>query len=112
MSHKNNFFSNPYPGEIFNEPYGPNVYEGVIADYKGDAVTPSNFLAILSGNKSAIVGGNGRVIESNKNDNIFVYFADHGAPDILLVIDDTVSTTNFILLWLCTLYIYILRHGI
>ncbi|VDN40879.1 unnamed protein product [Gongylonema pulchrum] len=83
--------ANPYPGQVFNRPFGPNVYPGVIIDYKGDDVTPSNVIAILTGNSSAVKGGNGRVVESTAEDNIFVYFADHGATGIIAVIDDEVS---------------------
>jgi legumain len=32
--------SNPYPGQIFNNPEGPNVYEGIRIDYRGRDVTP------------------------------------------------------------------------
>lgn len=39
---------------------------------------------MLEGNKSAVSGiGSGRVLESNKNDNVFIYFADHGAPGLI-----------------------------
>ncbi|KAI6232026.1 Legumain [Aphelenchoides besseyi] len=71
---------NPYPGKIFNAPNGKDVYANVKIDYRGDDVTPENFLAILQGQKSKIKGGNGRVLETNKQDRIFVYFADHGGP--------------------------------
>ncbi|KAL7869587.1 hypothetical protein AOLI_G00135750 [Acnodon oligacanthus] len=38
---------NPYPGEVINEPNGPNVYPGVLKDYTGDELSKvliSNFL--------------------------------------------------------------------
>lgn len=39
---------------------------------------------MLEGNKSAVSGiGSGRVLESNKNDNVFIYFADHGASGLI-----------------------------
>lgn len=39
---------------------------------------------VLEGNKSAVSGiGSGRVLESNKNDNVFIYFADHGASGLI-----------------------------
>ncbi|XGW02895.1 hypothetical protein V3C99_014713 [Haemonchus contortus] len=69
---------NPYKGKIFNDPSLTDVYEGVVIDYKDKSVTPSNFLAILQGNETAVKGGNGRVIHSTVNDRIFVYFSDHG----------------------------------
>jgi legumain len=59
---------NPFPGTLFNKPTGTlagdNVYAGCVIDYQEKAVTPANFIAILTGNKSALTGGNGRVLES------------------------------------------------
>ncbi|VDO63942.1 unnamed protein product [Haemonchus placei] len=74
---------NPYKGKLFNKPNGPNVYGGLKIDYKGDAVSAENFLAILKGDRDAVNGGNGRVIESNENDRIFVYYTDLGATGLI-----------------------------
>ncbi|EPB65741.1 peptidase C13 family protein, partial [Ancylostoma ceylanicum] len=52
---------NPYPGKIYNRPHGDDVYKGVKIDYRNKAVTPQNFLNILKGNASGVVGGNGRL---------------------------------------------------
>lgn len=52
-------------------------------DYSGKDVTPENFLAILQGNKTGIKGGNGRVLDSNGGDHIFVYFSDHGGVGLI-----------------------------
>lgn len=38
--------------------------------------------AIL-GDKTAITGGTGKVVNSGPNDRIFIYYADHGGPGIL-----------------------------
>ncbi|XP_022187780.2 legumain [Nilaparvata lugens] len=71
---------NPYKGKIINEPNGTDVYEGVIIDYRGNDVTPDNFLKVLEGDKKAMEGiGSGRVIESTEKDTIFVNFDDHGS---------------------------------
>ncbi|XP_057317054.1 legumain-like [Hydractinia symbiolongicarpus] len=76
--------NNPTPGIIINKPNGPDVYKGVLKDYTGKDVTPENFLNVLKGNKEAMNGiGSGRVLESGPDDNVFVYFADHGAPNII-----------------------------
>jgi legumain len=75
---------NPTPGIIINHPNGSDVYKGVVIDYKGDDVTPQNFLAALSGKSELLKNvGTGKVINSRPNDHIFVNFADHGAPGIL-----------------------------
>jgi len=43
--------SNPFPGKIFNKPSGSDagkdVYAGCHINYKGQDVTPANYLAIL-----------------------------------------------------------------
>lgn len=75
-------FRNPKKGQIFNEPNGPDVYAGVPKDYVGHDVTPSNFLRILQGDKT-LGKGSGKVIDSNENDRVFVFFADHGAPGLI-----------------------------
>ncbi|KAK6024953.1 peptidase C13 family protein [Ostertagia ostertagi] len=93
---------NPYPGKMFNKPHGDNVYEGLKIDYKGSSVTPKNFLNILKGNASGVEGGNGRVIESNPNDRIFVFFTDHGAVGLIAFPDEmlTVKELNSALKWM------------
>lgn len=75
---------NPYPGQLFNRPGGSDVYEGIKIDYKGKDVNSTNFLAVLRGNKTAVMGiGTGRVLDSGPDDHVFVYYADHGGPGIL-----------------------------
>lgn len=79
---------NPFKGKVFNKPSNSNpgvdVYSGIVIDYKGGNVDPTVFLNVLTGNKSAVAGkGSGRVLESTKDDNVFLYFADHGAPGLI-----------------------------
>jgi legumain len=74
---------NPYKGSIINKPDGPNVYEGVPKDYTGEHVTVSNFYAAILGDKDAIKGGSGKVVNSGPNDHIFIYYTDHGGPGVL-----------------------------
>lgn len=78
---------NPFPGAVYNKPSsflpGSNVYSGVKIDYEGNDVTPENFIAVLTANKTAISGGNGRVLESGPNDEVFIYFSDHGSPGLI-----------------------------
>jgi legumain len=78
-------FMNPHPGQVFNQPGGPDVYDGVPLDYTGDNVNAENFLEVLSGHKKgpATLGTSGKLIKSGPEDRVFVYFADHGAPGIL-----------------------------
>ncbi|RMZ93887.1 legumain [Brachionus plicatilis] len=72
---------NPMKGQIINQPGGKDVYNGTLKDYTKKLVTPSNFLKVLKGESVSV--GSGKIIKSGPNDNIFVYFADHGAPGII-----------------------------
>merc|ERR1719284_177333 len=72
---------NPLPGKLFNKPDptgpGKDVYEGCQIDYHNMTVTPTNFLGVLRGNAS------GKVLRSTAEDNVFVFFSDHGAPGLI-----------------------------
>lgn len=74
---------NPRPGVIINHPQGGDVYAGVPKDYVGEDVTVGNFFAVLLGNKTALTGGSGKVLDSGPNDHIFIFYSDHGGPGIL-----------------------------
>lgn len=75
---------NPTPGIIINHPEGKDVYGGVVIDYRGEDVTPENFLAALGGRSDLLKGvGSGKVINSGPNDHVFVNFVDHGAPGLI-----------------------------
>jgi len=67
---------NPFPGKVFNrpDPTGPgeDVYAGCHIDYKEGDVTAENFLRVLSGE------GEGKVLQSTADDDIFIYFVGHG----------------------------------
>lgn len=76
---------NPFPGTLYNFPgnNSVNVNEGCVKDYTGAAVNVSNFLAVLRGNSTAVQGGNGKVLKSGPNDDVFINFVDHGAPGLV-----------------------------
>lgn len=74
---------NPRPGVLINRPKGPDVYKGVPKDYTGEHVNKNNFFAVLLGNRTALTGGSGKVVDSGPNDTIFVYYADHGAAGLV-----------------------------
>ncbi|CAF1591800.1 unnamed protein product [Rotaria sp. Silwood1] len=75
---------NPTKGIIINHPNGADVYHGVPHDYNGKNVTPKNFINILLGNKEAMRNiGSGKVLESGPDDNVFIYFTDHGAVGLV-----------------------------
>lgn len=93
---------NPHPGEIYNKPGGENVYLGVPRDYTGEDVNSQVFLAVLSGDRRAVMGkGSGKVIASGPHDRVFVFYSDHGAAGILgmpagpfLYADELVTTLH------------------
>eukprot|EP01063_Lacrimia_lanifica_P027621 TRINITY_DN389_c0_g1_i9.p1 TRINITY_DN389_c0_g1~~TRINITY_DN389_c0_g1_i9.p1 ORF type:complete len:425 (+),score=234.36 TRINITY_DN389_c0_g1_i9:64-1338(+) len=77
---------NPYPGQLFNKPASTlaaanDVYASVKdhIDYKGKQVTADTYLQVITGNASA----GGKVLQSGPEDNVFLYFVDHGGPGIL-----------------------------
>jgi legumain len=78
---------NRFPGTMYNKPSGAdpgsNVYAGCVIDYKGDDVTAANFLAVIQGKNSEVVGGNGRVLESGPEDEVFIFYSDHGSPGLI-----------------------------
>ncbi|CAO2818029.1 unnamed protein product [Amaranthus hypochondriacus] len=89
---------NPRKGIIINHPHGKDVYKGVPKDYTGKSVTSNNFLAAILGNKTAIKGGSGKVVNSGPNDRIFIYYSDHGSPGMLTMPhdDDELYAKDFI----------------
>ncbi|CAJ1785667.1 unnamed protein product [Sphenostylis stenocarpa] len=78
-----NHTQNPRRGIIINKPNGPDVYKGVPKDYTGDAANKNNFFAVISGNRSALSGGSGKVVNSGPRDTIFIYYADHGSTGFI-----------------------------
>ncbi|CAF1104683.1 unnamed protein product [Rotaria sordida] len=75
---------NPTKGIVINHPNGGDVYHGVPHDYTHLEVTPKNFMHVLLGNKEALKGvGSGKVLESGPDDNVFIYFTDHGAVGLV-----------------------------
>ena len=73
---------NPFPGEIYDRPDGPNVYEGVIVDYTYNEVNPETYLSVLKGDTQN--GKLKKVLNSTENDNIFMYFSDHGVAGAIV----------------------------
>jgi len=46
-------------------------------------VNVNNFVAVILGNKTALTGGSGKVVDSGPNDHIFIFYSDHGGPGVL-----------------------------
>ncbi|RTG82251.1 legumain [Schistosoma bovis] len=82
---------NPFRGKIFNDYSHRDWYKGVVIDYKGNNVNSETFLKVLKGDKSA----GGKVLKSGKNDDVFIYFTDHGAPGLIAFPDDELYAKRF-----------------
>jgi len=74
---------NPLPGKLFNKPDGEDVYAGCKIDYEGSSCNSKNFLNVLRGNSTGVVGGNGKVLQTDENSKVFLYYVDHGAPGFI-----------------------------
>lgn len=88
---------NPVPGKLFNRAAksleeANDVYAEVKdhIDYQWTDLTGANILAALTGDAGAVNNtGNstGRVLKSGAEDNVFVYFADHGGQGFVCTPD-------------------------
>ena len=76
-----NASENPLPGQLFNEPGGVDVYGDINISYSGDEVTAENFLNVIKGKKHK--EKRYPVLESGPNDNVFIYYSDHGATGLV-----------------------------
>ena len=91
---------NPLPGQVFNHPDGEDVYAGVKIDYKGEEVNPENFLGVITGDESRVTAQTVKVLKTTEEDNIFIYFTDHGSvgliafPDEYLYAEDLMTALN------------------
>lgn len=90
-----NDYENPFPGQIFNKPDGPDVYQGFVCDYEGEDVNVKNWEAIMLGDKSGVTGGSGRVLESTSEDNVYVLFDDHGDYGLIAFPDEYMYSDEF-----------------
>jgi len=74
---------NPLPGRILNSEYTPSidVYNGVPHDYTGSLVTSTVFSQILLGQDMKV--GSRKSLKSGPDDNVFIFYDDHGNYDKL-----------------------------
>ena len=70
----------------------PKVYEGVPKDYTKTNYTLANLFSVLSGSKPS--SGSGKTLKSGPNDNVFLFYADHGAPGLSGFCDETLMATK------------------
>lgn len=65
-------------------------------------MTPENFLAVLKGDAGTVEGkGSGKVLKTDKNSKLFIFFSDHGAsglvafPKSMLYADELNNTFKY-----------------
>ncbi|KAF0723963.1 legumain-like, partial [Aphis craccivora] len=84
---------NPKSGKIINKPEGPDVYNGVVIDYKGKDVSKSNFLKIITSDQEAMQSiGTGKIVRGEQNDKICIIFVAHGTTRLFGFPDDFLFT--------------------
>jgi legumain len=86
---------NPLPGTLYNKQNGKNYYEGCKIDYHGDELNKDNFFAILTGNSKELKladnsNSTRKVLKSDENSKLFLFFCDHGAPGHIMFPDSVI----------------------
>jgi len=72
---------NPFKGQVFSTADHINRYPGDdVIDYQGKEANGQNFIRVLLGDTR-----NGRALQTDSKDDIFIYYDDHGAPGLLCV---------------------------
>ena len=81
---------NPFPGKLYNLPGddAKDYYEGLVIDYREKEITKEALFNCLLG----IEDGSGKkVLKSTSEDKVFINYYDHGAPNLIALIDDRVK---------------------
>jgi len=95
---------NPYPGQLYNEPNGTNVYEGVQIAYNGSEVNSENFFRVL---KQIPDGTDRPILQSTFEDNVFIYYSDHGATGLVsMPVGDPIFADDLI-----EAFVYMYEYG-
>eukprot|EP00994_Dinema_validum_P007475 NODE_617_length_1498_cov_131.077295_g457_i0.p1 GENE.NODE_617_length_1498_cov_131.077295_g457_i0~~NODE_617_length_1498_cov_131.077295_g457_i0.p1 ORF type:complete len:450 (+),score=120.47 NODE_617_length_1498_cov_131.077295_g457_i0:43-1350(+) len=83
---------NHFKGKLFNHPSsgpGKDVYQGVAENlaYSGADVTTDAFIGVLTGvpatDANGKIVGSGRVLKSTDQDEVFIYYSDHGGRGMI-----------------------------
>lgn len=83
--------NNPHQNALYVSEPGPNVYEGVVIDYKLSTLTPADIGDILQGKASERLS---KVIKADNDDNVLVFWSSHGSPGSMDFGDDQMMTYN------------------
>ena len=80
---------NPFPGKLYNLPGDDarDYYEGLVIDYRQKEITKQAVFNCLLG----VDNGNGKkVLKSTSEDRVFINYYDHGAPDLIALINERI----------------------
>ena len=80
---------NPFPGKLYNLPGDDarDYYEGLVIDYRQKEITKQAVFNCLLG----IEDGSGKkVLKSTSEDRVFINYYDHGAPDLIALINERI----------------------
>ena len=81
---------NPFPGKLYNLPGDDarDYYEGLVIDYRQKEITKQAVFNCLLG----IEDGSGKkVLKSTSEDRVFINYYDHGAPDLIALINERIK---------------------
>jgi len=83
---------NPIQGNLINHINGTNVYMGKdVIDYRKEECNADNVLGVLNGTAK------GKTLKSTSEDNVFFYFADHGAAGLVAMpVGDPLYAVDFL----------------
>ena len=102
---------NPFSGTIFNHPgkNQRNYQEGLVIDYDHKyKLTKELYLNILLGNSGSVHDMTGienpKVLKTNKDDHIFLYYIDHGGDNIVAMPDGDYLTAKELVRTIQTMY--------
>ncbi|CBK22108.2 uncharacterized protein [Blastocystis hominis] len=102
---------NPFSGTIFNHPGNNqrNYQEGLVIDYDHKyKLTKELYLNILLGDSGSVRNMTGienpKVLKTNKDDHIFLYYIDHGGDNIVAMPDGDYLTARELVQTIQTMY--------
>ena len=102
---------NPFSGTIFNHPgkNQRNYQEGLVIDYDHKyKLTKELYMSILLGDSGSVRSMTGienpKVLKTNKDDHIFLYYIDHGGDNIVAMPDGDYLTAKELVRTIQTMY--------
>ena len=83
--------ANPFPGELYNLPGddAKDYYKNLVIDYRGKEITKQTLFNVLLGVEDS---SGKKVLKSTSEDNVFINYYDHGAPNLICLINERISS--------------------